>query len=310
MGSMRLQVATADRDAAAEAMNSASQQVSPRAGHAPPASDMPTNETMGQRRRILTRTVEFDVIPRLLLRQRAHPGESARSDAPALIRAPDVAELVGMVLGREEPDAYGFIEAVHRQGASPEAILLELLAPAARRLGVLWELDECDFTSVTIGLWRLQSAMAEFRPVFVGKPGLSSGAPRALLVPLPGDQHGFGLAMVFDFFCRAGWDAWTGSIGSSAELAGMVRHQWTDVIGFTLACDDGLDRLAAEIRSVRRASCNPGIGVLVGGPAFSRSPHLVTVVGADATAADGRQAVLQARTLLDFQPKRPGTFMR
>lgn len=302
---MRLQVATPDRDAGADALNSAGPLDSPRGG-----SNMLARDTDRRRRQILTRTVELDVIPRLLLRHRVRPDVAVRSGAMLSICAPDVAELVGMVLGRDEPDAYGFLEAVHRQGASPEAILLELLTPAARRLGVLWELDKCDFSSVTIGLWRLQSAMTEFRPVFVGKPGLLADAPRALLVPLPGEQHGFGLAMVFDFFCRAGWDAWTGTVGSSAELGRMVRHQWTDVVGFTLACDDRLDALAAEIRNVRRASCNPAIGVLVGGPAFTRSPHLAALVGADATAIDGRQAVVQARTLLDLSPKRPGAVTR
>ena len=61
---------------------------------------------------------------------------------------------------------------------------------------------------------------------------------------------------------------------------------------------------------MRRASCNPAIGVMVGGPAFTRSPHLAALVGADATAADGQQAVVQARTLLDFCARRSGPVAR
>ena len=274
------------------------------------AAGLPPRETAQRRRRILTSTVELDVIPRLLLQHRAGVGLVPRRGAARPVEGAEVVELVGLVLERDEPDVFGFVEQVHRHGASPEAILLELLTPAARRLGVLWELDECDFTAVTIGLWRLQGAMSAFRPHFVGEADLPAGAPRALLVPLPGEQHGFGVAMVFDFFCRAGWNAWSGPVASSAELAAMVRGQWTDVVGFSLACDDRLDTLAAEIRRVRRASCNPALGVLVGGPAFARSPHLAAVVGADATAADGLQAVAQARRLLDLSAERRGAVVR
>jgi hypothetical protein len=52
------------------------------------------------------------------------------------------------------------------------------------------------------------------------------------------------------------------------------------------------------IRDVRRASRNSGLGILVGGPMFIERPDLVGLVGADATAADGRQATLQAETML------------
>jgi hypothetical protein len=37
---------------------------------------------------------------------------------------------------------------------------------------------------------------------------------------------------------------------------------------------------------------------MVGGPAFNDHPELVALVGADATAVDGRQAALQAEALL------------
>lgn len=301
-------------DCGTEALTPAYGQFRPYAG----AAALPPRDTDQRRRRILTSTVELDVIPRLLLQHRAESkagSETGRPFAPGCdmverVNGTEVADLVDLLLERDEPDAFGFVEQVHRRGASPEAVLLELLTPAARRLGVLWELDECDFTAVTIGLWRLQGAMSRFRPHFMGKADLPADAPRALLVPLPGEQHGFGIAMVSDFFCRAGWNAWSGPVGTSAELAAMVRGQWTDVIGFSLACDDRLDTLAAEIRRVRRASCNPALGVLVGGPAFARSPHLAVLVGADATAADGLQAVAQARRLLDLSAERRGTVVR
>ena len=250
---------------------------------------------------ILTRTVELDVIPRLLI---AHTGPLAPAAADLLVTAVHVADLVGRVLSRGEPEAVAFVEAMHEEGAAAESLYLDLLAPAARRLGEMWEDDTCDFTDVTIGLWRLQNAMRELSPSFLRTANARTNGPRVLLVPLPGEDHTFGLSMVYEFFRRAGWNAWSGPVESSADLRGMVRREWVEVIGFSLACDEKLDAVRAEIRSVRRASVNPGLAVLVGGPGFTANPWLAAEVGADGTATDGRQAVLQAQALVDLAAKR------
>ena len=84
------------------------------------------------------------------------------------------------------------------------------------------------------------------------------------------------------------------------ELAELVGKQSFTLVGFSLSGDQRLDALASSIRSVRRASCNRGIGVLVGGPVFVGHPELVSLVGADATAQDGRQATQQAQNTLSL----------
>ncbi len=254
-----------------------------------------------ERRAILTRTVELDVIPQLL---KAHPPRVVPATSPLLVTAAHVSDLVGLVLARGEPATVAFVEAMHDGGALAESLYLDLLAPAARRLGEMWEDDTCDFTEVTIGLWRLQNAMRELSPSFLRSPEIRTNGPRVLLVPLPGETHTFGLSMVYEFFRRAGWNAWSGPIAGSADLRAMVRREWVEVIGFSLACDEKLDVVRAEIRSVRRASQNPALGVLVGGPGFTANPLLAAEVGADGTAIDGRQAVLQAQALVDLAVKR------
>ncbi len=247
-----------------------------------------------RRRAILTRTVQLDVIPRLLT---AH---NAPLQAPSLAVAPaHVLELVQLVLSRGEPAAIAYVEAMRDGGAGAEAIYLDLLAPAARRLGVMWEEDTCDFTEVTVGLWRLQSAMRELSPSFLDqRTGRTDGA-RILLVPLPGESYTFGLSMVYEFFRRAGWNAWSGPVRDSAELAAMVRAERVDVVGFSLSCDERLESVYSEIRAVRRASLNPGIAIMVGGPPFAGNPLLAAQLGADGTATDGRQAVAQAQELVE-----------
>lgn len=247
----------------------------------------------GERRAILTRTVEADVIPELLALHRAPGG---MGPLPA-VQPEHVAQLVNLVLAQDESAVLAFVGALHERGVSHEVLCLDLLAPAARRLGEMWETDDCDFAEVSIGSWRLHAAMRALARAQQASGPATTGA-RVLLMPLPGEQHTFGLSMVHDFFVRAGWDAWTGTVNDSAALHGMVRDQWVAVLGFSLASDEKLDALRAEIVRVRAASRNQDLLVMVGGPGFSADPALAEAVGADGTATDGLQAVQAAARLV------------
>ncbi len=242
-----------------------------------------------RRQEILVQAVEVAVIPQLLAQRRAPD--------PATINKAHVDHLVQLVLRQDGAAAVAYVDATHRRGVAPEAIYLDLLAPAARVLGTLWEDDICDFTEVSLGLWKLQTAMRDMRDAFL-VPAASATGPRILLMPLPGEHHTFGLSMVHDFFVRAGWDAWTGPVPSSAGLIAMVAGQHVDVIGFSLASDEFLPVAAAEIASVRRHSLNPAVVVMVGGPGFVTNPALAATIGADGTALNGLQAVAEAQRLV------------
>ncbi len=259
-----------------------------------------------RRRAILTRTVQLEVIPRLAAARAAASAPAlVAAPAPELVVAPaHVAELAKLVLARGESDAVAYVEAMRGNGARPESLYLDLLAPVACRLGVMWEEDTCDFTEVTVGLWRLQVAMRELSPSFLDQRTSRTDGLRILLVPLPGESHTFGLSMVYEFFRRAGWNAWSGPVSDTAELAWLVGRERVDVVGFSLSCDERLETVYSEIRAVRRASLNPGLAVMVGGPPFVGNPLLAAQLGADGTATDGRQAVAQAQALVEHNRAR------
>jgi MerR family transcriptional regulator, light-induced transcriptional regulator len=253
----------------------------------------------------LARTIEAEVVPRLVLARRAMPSDASRRArdgwAPG---AEDIAEFAGLVLAREGVAASSYVEAARAQGASVETLYLDLLAPAARRLRELWTADLCDFAEVTVGLCRLHQVLRELSPAFQNEPGRQADGRRALLVPMPGEQHSFGLSMVAEFFRRAGWDVWSEPPTSRGELVRVVRDQWFAVIGFSVSCETRLEALASGIHAVRRVSKNPAIGVMVGGPVFVEHPELAALVGADATATDGRHATYQAEGLLALLARR------
>lgn len=248
---------------------------------------------------VIARTLETDIIPRLMLAHRAaSPAaylDSRVTDAPT---EADIEAVLGLAMRADLQGALAYLEALRARGLGLERLYIELLAPVARRLGVMWEEDLCDFTAVTIGLSCLHQIVREYSPTFVTRTPRAEPDRRALLATMPGEQHSFGLLVVEQFFRGAGWDVWSGSGADRAEIIEAVSRVWFGVAGFSIASEMHLNGLAMLIRDVRRASRNAGLGILVGGPLFLEKPELVGLVGADATATDGRDATLQAETLL------------
>jgi methanogenic corrinoid protein MtbC1 len=259
------------------------------------------------RRRVgnLVATIEDQVIPRLLLSQRAHIAE-VHTDVTPVSRAGDgcIDEFVQLLLTDDLEVAYAYIDSVRVRGVTLSAIYLELLAPAARALGEMWEEDRVSFADVTVALCRLHDVM---RTLSASQPPATDTLPqgrRALLIPMPGEQHTFGLVMVADFFRRAGWDVWNDAVGSSSELVSLVRHEWFTMIGLSVGCEAHLEGVASTIHSLRRAARNKSIGVMVGGSLIAKNPELAIQVGADATGKDARQAVMQAENLVGMFARR------
>jgi methanogenic corrinoid protein MtbC1 len=251
----------------------------------------------------LTRAIEQEVIPRLVLSGRPLVAPLAPVVAPPL-NAADVADYACALVARDDTGAAEYMQQVTTRGFAAEAIYLDLLAPTARHLGQMWEQDLCDFTQVTIGVMRLQQVLRRLSPSFQDNATTTDLVRRALLIPVPGEQHTFGLVMVSEFFRRAGWDVWGNMSAPAIDAIDLVAGVAFQVIGFSVGSANTLDRLAATIRTVRRRSSNAEIGILVGGPIFVAQPELVALVGADATATDGRHAVQQAHALLAMQQMR------
>ena len=254
----------------------------------------PSDQASDQRLALLSATLSEQIIPRLL---QAHThGDSAADGAPAYsaqtgrpISSADVKDLVRMVLLPDDRPARASVEAMRLRGIPVETLFIDLLALAARHLGELWEEDLCNFADVTVGVGRLQQAMRDLSPGLVTRPPSGSTLRRVLLLPSPGEQHTFGLVMVGDFFRSAGWDV-AGGPAMSLDIEAVVRREWFDVVGFSLASEVLLPRLAPTIAAVRKASQNPRVGILVGGPMFLRQAGLAAEVGADAVAINGSLA--------------------
>ncbi len=273
-----------------------------------PATDLagtvPRSEMSRGQMGWLLSTIETEIIPRLVKAHRV----SGAAPVVAAVRPREgaVEELAQIILDNRAGMAAGHIDALRADGVSLETIYLDVLTPAARRLGEWWDADLCDFTQVTIGLWRLQQLMYELSPAFQDDAQRGVQLHRAMLVPVPGSQHTLGLLMVAEFFRRAGWGVWGDPAAAEAELVEAAQTSWFDVVGFSVGAVSQLSNLKSAITAIRRASLNPKIVVMVGGPVFIDTPALVAEVGADGTAADAALAV-EAATALIPQRQRAAT---
>lgn len=254
------------------------------------------------RQRSLAEAIESEVIPRLMLAHRVSKSTEYQPtirDLNPHVTAADVAEFSRLVLEHDSAVAQQFTQVLRARGVSAEALYLELLAPTARLLGEMWKADLCDFTDVTIGLSRLQQLLHEISPQFDSEAVEKRTDSRILLVPVPGEQHTLGIMLVEEFFRREGWDCCSAMLKTDQDLIRRVKTERFDVVGLSVSCVVWLERLAALIQAVKAASLNRNVLIMVGGPVFLDRPDFAQLVGADATAVDGRQAVLQLRSLSD-----------
>jgi len=249
----------------------------------------------------LIRTLEAEIIPRLV---QVHCPASADAvpaapDSPGRPTAEDVQDFARLVLADDDLPWMNSLRDWRGRGLSAETIFLDLLAPAARHLGWLWEEDLCDFTEVTVGVGRLQQLMRDLSPAFGREVEYPADGRRVLLTAPAGEQHTFGMSMVAEFFRRAGWEV-VGGVGSlDADPALLAQGEWFDVVGISVGHHVRLEWVKATIAAIRQQSRNKGIGVMVGGPLFVVQPLAADEVGADAVAVDGGQAPALAEGLLE-----------
>jgi methanogenic corrinoid protein MtbC1 len=244
----------------------------------------------------LEQVVQTEIIPQLVL---LHRGVRTEPTKPAYKPTEgQIAAFTDLTLSPDDGAVIEAFSALVAAGHPVDRLFLDLLAPSAALLGRMWDEDLCDFFEVTTGVARLQQLVARFR-ADDGQSALD-GKRRLLLMGAPGEQHTLGVRIVEQFLTRAGWAVSLVLSSSPEEITDLVASEWFGVVGLTLSSETRVNPLATAIRSVRDASCNRAIGVMVGGPMFLQNPDLVRQVGADASAVDAPTAVLLAQRLLDL----------
>jgi len=244
--------------------------------------------------------IEGEIIPRLLMAYNSGiPDDPA---GPPIIDMAEIDRFATLPLRLEAAGLLEQVDALIARGASVEAICVDLLAPAARCLGEMWDRDECDFIDVTMGLWRLQEVMRE---ISARSPAGVRPCPEprsALFSAMPGDHHTFGALMIEEVFARAGWQSEVLVKTDRRELLERLSRTPYDVLGLTLTRDCPSAALGNLIKAIRSSSANPHIAVIVGGRVVNLNPAIVEEAGADGTGRDALSALELAEQLVLSAP--------
>jgi MerR family transcriptional regulator, light-induced transcriptional regulator len=268
-------------------------------GSHPDVMDHLTSRSRSERLERLERTIQNELVPRLMTSHRVGPMSPAMAAAAGrVLSGNDVTAFVAAVRSQDDNLGAQFVRSVLSEGATVEAVYLDLLAPSARRLGDMWDNDECDFVEVTVALGRMQRLLRDLSQVFLAESGHAEPVGNILLTCVPGEQHTLGIIMVGEFLLRDGWRVLVGAPWTESDLLSMVATDWYDVIGFSVGTESRLSVLRRDIRRLRQASRNPNVQIMVGGQLFAEDPSLAEQVGVNAIALDAREAPNTARSLL------------
>lgn len=246
--------------------------------------------------------IERQIIPRLLNVQQFFPGEVQKlakvlEDVP-VEEQPEFQAFTQHCLSGDALKANQVVDALSARGLAHDRIFLELITPAARHLGTLWDQDLCDFTQVTCGLAMMHQMI--YRLGYSSPAGQREEGEfeRVMLACAPGSQHFLGLTIVADFFRQSGSDVVLEISSTESELLRAVANEWFDVVGISVAIEAQLQTLPDLIAHIRASSGNPKVRVVLGGPIFLIHDFSPFNLGADAIFTDAREAVGAVKQLL------------
>ena len=247
--------------------------------------------------------LQEEIIPRLLMAHRHKPGNEKGTGIEdackiAAISARNVEELSQMLLNGQLSVSKSYLRILIEEGVSVEQIYLDLLQPTARKLGVCWENDSLDFATITLAVWHINQLMYYLSPEFLQNTAAQGKSKRRILLfPSLGSQHTLGLFMLAEFFRKSGWEVCADPALSEQDIFGILGEKDFQVVGISIGSHDQKKFTKKLISDIRRLY-GPALKIIIGGPLAFCENNLFREVKADGQAADAREAVLLADSLL------------
>ena len=259
-------------------------------GARPQPRTRPPVQDRGPRQTTLASLIENTVVPRLV----AHHASKDQCDL-----GPEVAAFTTTLLDPDPALARTHFLALVDQGLPIDLLFDNLLAPAAARLGMMWDRDQIDFLEVTHAMHHIQQIILSETTAFYADGSLAGVQRHILLVTLPDERHRLGLCLLRAHLWREGWSVDFREPGALSDLQDLVRSQPYDALGISASRVADPAALAYALHRVRKASINKNLVIMAGGRAFNTDPPLATAVGVDATASGGRECIGLLRRFFD-----------
>ena len=163
-------------------------------------------------------------------------------------------------------------------GASLEALVLELLAPAQREVGLRWERREWNVAQEHAAAAIADAALAVLA---LGDVAVHRGL--VLVGCVEGEWHMLAARMAAEVFRRRGWSVtFLGPSVPALDLAAYAAATAPDAVALSCSLPTSLPGAQRCIHACREE----GVAVLVGGAGFGPDGRYAGSVGADAWDAD------------------------
>lgn len=206
------------------------------------------------------------------------------------------ARYLDSLLRSEREAALSLVRTEMERGLTSRALYLDVLAPAMRAVGELWEQNRISVAQEHYCSAVTQLALAEAYPRLVKAHGSEW---RVLIACVPGELHEIGARMVADFFGFDGWDAtYLGELGGFEELDHGLRESQAQLLGISVTMSSNLSVTAELIAHLRATPALAELKIIFGGRALALDHEAWRRLGGDGYAADAERAVLVGSALL------------
>jgi methanogenic corrinoid protein MtbC1/DNA-binding XRE family transcriptional regulator len=196
------------------------------------------------------------------------------------------------VLIGKKKEAMDLILAAAKNGMAVSQLYAEVLEPALKEVGRLWETDEIDVSAEHYFSEVTKFIMSQLYPYLKHAPRRKG---RLVAVAVGGEQHEIGIRMVSDLLEDAGWLCFfLGTNTPTENIARAIRQRDAGFVAVSATMAYHVDAVSNVVAYLRRLEANgelPSVKVLVGGQAFNLDRELWRRVGADAFAVDAQGAV-------------------
>ncbi|MHB1048152.1 MAG: cobalamin B12-binding domain-containing protein [Thermoanaerobaculia bacterium] len=202
--------------------------------------------------------------------------------------------LEAVLAGRRQDAVDAALGAVER-GMDVRDVYVEVLQEALYEVGRRWQAGR-----ISVATEHLASAITQLvvARLYERLPRGETVRGRIVLTGVEGESHQLGGNMVADALEADGWDVrFLGTDVPTPDVLEAVSAHRAEVLGISCTIQQNLPKVAFLVGTVRATFLEASPRILVGGGAFRASPERAREVGADAWAADMREAIAVARTL-------------
>jgi excisionase family DNA binding protein len=201
------------------------------------------------------------------------------------------------LLAGDEPGAWELVESTLAGGASPIAVLLDLVAPVMVEVGRLWASGQITVADEHCASQVAARLVGRLGPRF-DRPGRKRGA--VVVGAPPGEQHSLPVAIAVDVLRWAGFRVIDLGVDLPAEaLAATVARSDVLAVALGVTTPGRPEAVAEAVQAIRRRA--EGVAVVVGGAALG-SAEAAAAIGADAWSGTDARSLLAV--VEDFDRRR------